>query len=73
MSQEYVRPDKPQGHGWNTASTGFLRAVAGRAIGTSFTGIHHRETVAGLAVASAGCEPTSSGSYLASCSRLALL
>ena len=43
MSWEYVRADKPRGHGWNTVRTGFLKAVAGRAIGVGFTYIHHQE------------------------------
>lgn len=73
MSWEYVRADKPRGHGWNTLRTGFLKAVTGRAIGMGFTYIHHRGTVASLLLASAGREPTSSGSYLASYSRLPLL
>lgn len=65
MSREYVRADKPQGHGWNTVRTGFLKAGAGRMIGTGFTGIHHQGTVAGPSLASAGRKPTSSGLYLA--------
>ena len=73
MSWEYVRADKPQGHDWNTARTGFLKAVAGRAIGPGFTSIYHWGIVTSLPLASAGAEPTSSGSYLASGSRLPLL
>lgn len=73
MSWEYVRADKPRGHGWNTVRTGLLKAVAGRVIGTGFTGIHHRGIVAGPALASTGREPTSSSSYLAIHSRLPLL
>lgn len=68
-----MRADKPQGHGWNAVRTGLLKAVAGRVIRTGLTGIHHRGIVAGPALASAGREPTSSGSYLAVHSRLPLL
>lgn len=73
MNQEYIRADKPQGHGWNTVSTRFLKAITGRAIGTGFTYIHHWGIAASLPLASADYEPASSGSYLASCSTLPLL
>lgn len=73
MSWEYVRADKPQGHGWNTVKMGFLKALAGKAVGTDFIYIYHRGIVASLHLASTGREPTSSGSNLASCLRLALL
>lgn len=72
MSREYVRADKPQGHGWNTVRMGFLKAAAGRTIGTGFPCIRLRELQL-AASCRADLESASSGSYLASCSRLSLL
>lgn len=70
MSREYVRPDKPQGHGWDTVRVCDFKAVASGGIGTDFTGICPQRIGACLPPASTGHKPIPSGSCLASCPSL---